>query len=75
MSPRCPKSGKRRFASYGDALAALIALEERSPREGVRSAYQCEVCGDWHISHKLLALVKPRGCGKRRKRMEYHAGL
>jgi hypothetical protein len=37
---------KRRYRSQGDALdAALLAGVERE-----RIAYQCPVCGHWHLS-------------------------
>ncbi|MEI6464312.1 MAG: hypothetical protein WCQ89_06280 [Verrucomicrobiota bacterium] len=40
--------GKRRYRSQGDALdAALLAGVERQ-----RSAYRCELCGQWHLTSK-----------------------
>lgn len=41
-------TGKRRYRSQGDALdAALLAGVERQ-----RSAYRCELCGQWHLTSK-----------------------
>ncbi len=39
-------TGKRRYASAGEALqaAALLGLERQ------RQAYVCAVCGHWHLS-------------------------
>lgn len=39
---------KRRYRTQGDALdAALVAGVERG-----RTAYQCLVCGHWHLATK-----------------------
>lgn len=43
-SPSC--TGKRRYASQGDALdaAATLGLERH------RQAYHCPLCGKWHLT-------------------------
>lgn len=39
---------KRRYRTQGDALdAAMLAGVERG-----RTAYQCELCGQWHLAGK-----------------------
>jgi hypothetical protein len=39
---------KRHYRSQGDALdAALLAGVERE-----RTAYRCELCGQWHLAKK-----------------------
>lgn len=41
-------TGKRRYRSQGDALdAAMIAGVSRD-----RSAYQCLLCGFWHLTSR-----------------------
>ena len=39
-------TGKRRYRSQGDALdaAAIVGMERR------RKAYQCPLCGQWHLT-------------------------
>jgi hypothetical protein len=63
---RC-SSGKRGYPSYGEALEALIELEERSPRPGIGSVCQCSRCEAWHISSRKFTLAKKRGRGKSRR--------
>jgi hypothetical protein len=67
---RCASGARKlRYRTYGDALGALMRLEKDRPAEGVRSVYQCAACGDWHVSHKTFTLTKPKGRGKRRRRL------
>jgi hypothetical protein len=67
MSSRCPDSGKRGYPSYGEALDALIELEQRSPRPGVGSAYHCSRCDSWHNSSRKFTIAKRRGRGTSRR--------
>jgi hypothetical protein len=70
---KCP-TRKRGFADYASALAALIDLEQRSPRPVPGSCYQCLKCEMWHISSKKFTLYKPPGRGKQRRRLVFGEG-
>jgi hypothetical protein len=61
--------GKLGHQTYGAALEALIALEERfnRPSGAVGSVYQCSRCDEWHISSRKFMLAKKRGREKSRR--------
>jgi hypothetical protein len=67
-------SGKRGYESYGEALSALIELEERSPRPGIGSVYVCSACDAWHISERRFTMAKRKGRGKLRRRIVIEEG-
>lgn len=46
--PKCESSGKTRFPSYRIAKAAA----ENTPSDETLLAYQCQACGDFHITSK-----------------------
>ncbi len=65
--PHCP-SGKRSYETYGEALGALVDLEDRGPLHGpFGSVYQCAACDGWHVSSRKFTLAKGKGRGKRRR--------
>jgi hypothetical protein len=64
---RCPVNGKRKYGSFGDAVAALDAIEVGKQATG--RAYQCEHCEAWHITRKFFEAIKTRARGKQRKRL------
>jgi hypothetical protein len=69
MSGSCT-SGKRAFESYAEALAALSALAATGTMRGpVGSIYTCTSCEMFHISSRVFTLTKPKGRGKKRRRL------
>ncbi len=47
---KCPVSGKRKYASEGEALAtAEHQIREGNASEGLR-AYRCSWCDAWHLT-------------------------
>jgi len=50
----CPVAGKRKYATYGEALAKLETRED--PVTGLAtlavSVYSCDYCGSYHHSSK-----------------------
>lgn len=67
----CP-SGKRSYATYGEALAELVRrgfAGDDLLRGPVGSVYQCPRCDGWHVSSRKFVVAKKRGRGKRRRRV------
>ena len=63
-------SGKRAFETYGEALAALNALAVTGTMRGpIGSVYACTSCEMFHISTRVFTLAKPKGRGKKRRRL------
>ena len=68
----CP-TGKRSHTTYGDALAALVRLDDDDLLRGpVGSVYRCPRCDAWHISSRKFTLAKKRGRGKSRRKFVEH---
>ena len=44
--------GKRRYATQGEAHAAMLAAQKSATGGRYIDAYQCEHCGGWHIGHR-----------------------
>lgn len=44
-------NGKRRHASYDNALIAVRKLRQQHGHVGQVSPYHCKHCGAWHIGH------------------------
>jgi hypothetical protein len=44
--------GKRRYATAGEASAAVNAARGSAAGGQYLEAYQCPHCGGWHIGHK-----------------------
>ena len=66
---RCA-SGKRQFATYAAALAALEDLRARGLlRDPIGAVYECARCDGWHVSSRKYALSKKRGRGKTRRKI------
>jgi hypothetical protein len=65
---RCP-TGKRTFRTYAEAVMGLAsALDPSTPRRGVPEevrAYECSVCGSWHLTSTVDFRKKGKGRGKR----------
>jgi hypothetical protein len=58
---RCPYSGKRGVAPYGEALAALEALASGGEMHGpFGSIYTCLNCEQFHSSSRVFTLGKAR---------------
>ena len=49
----CP-SGKKQYPTHGLAEDALIAarIQRGSEKSGPVAVYQCEDCGQWHLTSK-----------------------
>ncbi len=64
MRPRprfnvCPATGKYRHPSEQRALAILDSRVFRNGEGNFpRGVYQCEDCGDWHLTSKLASHVR-----------------
>ena len=70
-----PRERKKRFATYGDALRAFVRLEKKGLiRPGLGEIYECLDCEGFHITSRRFTLVKPKGRGKRRRKMLRDAG-
>lgn len=54
--PRCPASGKVRFADSLDAeravAQAILASGSGNPRRREERAYRCPDCDGWHLTSK-----------------------
>lgn len=56
----CP-TGKNRYSTQFLAEAALIEIHIHRnflPDQGPQNVYQCEYCGDWHLTSKSPARSK-----------------
>ena len=52
-------TGKVRYASLGNAMAAMNGLHHRKGYQGFMTSYWCESCGGYHFGHP------PKGKGGR----------
>jgi hypothetical protein len=46
---KCPSSGKEIHWSYGEAMAHLRSLRERTEYQYQGEVYPCDGCGGWHV--------------------------
>ncbi len=73
----CSWSGgkKTRFPTYAAALREFVRREQNGYlRADLASICQCSSCDSWHISSTRYTLVKPKGRGKRRKKLVNRTG-
>jgi hypothetical protein len=47
---KCPVSGKRKYATEGEALATAAHQIETSNAPKDLRAYMCSWCGSWHLT-------------------------
>ncbi len=53
---KCP-TGKNQYSTEFLAEASLIDIHiyrNFQPDQGPQNIYQCEICGDWHLTSKSL---------------------
>jgi hypothetical protein len=52
----CPVSGKKRYITKKNAKKVVKIMRNN---KGLH-AYRCDDCGDWHIGHHSIAVMKGR---------------
>jgi hypothetical protein len=60
-APKCPVSGKRKYANEGAALATAKHQVATADAPMELRAYRCNWCNAWHLTKKTEKTGKDRG--------------
>ena len=67
LEAKCPVSGKRKYATEGEALATAAHQIDTSNAPKDLRAYMCSWCDSWHLTKGAGSAAKSGKAGKRRR--------